>query len=229
MCFHPRSSPSHPLRASRSRERDWKDNENRLQLAHETLLLWLDYAKLQSHELGHYDKFLSSSLSHRVCGDNPGSNPGPRDTVASATVLKEWQNASSPLFVSHGSAFAELLRAKLEAGRKNREQVEFWAGRIEKRAAGLKKELDRLKEEFNKIFPVFEQKRNEMAKQYLDVKKSKEIFSACELELKLASKGSISAATLSDKMLKMNAARDKCVSTADICRDCRWCLLFCNI
>jgi hypothetical protein len=106
----------------------------------------------------------------------------------------------------------------------NLQIVISWSKELKSRIASLKPAFEKQQVNFKKIFQVFEESRSKMAQTYLDVKKSREIFSACELELKLASKGSISASTLSDKMLKMNAARDKFVDVLSVF--CCICMIF---
>ena len=61
---------------------------------------------------------------------------------------------------------------------------------------------------------------NPNSKPYIPNLKLLQVYDACELELKLASKGSISAATLSEKTSKLNASRDKYVDDSPWIRCC---------
>jgi hypothetical protein len=174
-------------------------------VAAETLQLWLEYANSLQAELSSSDNRLSTTLQHSTCNQQPLS----RDSIIVSAGNSAPQDAA-PAFTA-GLAFAELLRAKLDVTRANLKNVSSWLSKLDHQKKKLFPSLKSLQDNFKKIFDEFESNRSVMARQYLDVKKAKEVFSACELELKLASKGSISAATLSDKMLKMNAARDKFV------------------
>jgi hypothetical protein len=162
------------------------------------------------------EKSLTIKLQHPTCIDISKSGAGPPasrpSSIASTSTPPAQDPAPSALFTP-GLAFALLLRAKLDSVKANLQNAHSWVNKLSRRLSHLTPSVEKLRATFKRIFDDFERSRDLMAKTYLDVKKSKEVFSACELELKLASKGSISASTLSDRMLKMNAARDKSVES----------------
>jgi hypothetical protein len=222
-------------RAARYYEKQWRADDARLVLAYDTLQMWLEYSQQLTAELKASEHLLKNSLQHRTCNEyNPLEQK-----VLSLSLSLDWESAApvpvktaqesnltgivtSGLFTP-GYAFAELLKAKQAMVQSNLQNVISWSTKIKSRITSLKPIIyDKQQVGFRKVFVVFEDSRSKMAQTYLDVKKSREVFSACELELKLASKGSISASTLSDKMLKMNTARDKFV---DFCLFCPVCFV----
>lgn len=184
--------------------------------------MWFEYSQHLIAELKASEQMLKTSLMHRTCNEYNQIE----QRIQTLSLSLDWESASpvpvkaaqdtnpsasitAGLFTP-GYAFAELLKAKQAVVQSNLQEVVTWSKELKSRITNLKPVLfDKQQVNFKKIFQVFEDSRSKMAQTYLDVKKARELFSACELELKLASKGSISASTLSDKMLKMNAARDK--------------------
>ena len=217
-------------------ENRWRADDARLVLAYDTLQMWHEYSQHLIAELKASDQMLKNMLQHRTCNEyNPLEQ-----RILTLSLSLDWESAapvpvkasldSNPAcnvtagLFTPGYAFADMMKAKQTVVQFNLQIVISWSKELKSRIASLKPAFEKQQVNFKKIFQVFEESRSKMAQTYLDVKKSREIFSACELELKLASKGSISASTLSDKMLKMNAARDKFVDVLSVF--CCICMIF---